>query len=214
MKKYIILTGDNKNGIACFDEKRKRLTVNLDENEKLYDDEYFAIYADNTFVGRMNGIKGSFKAEKLDGGVEVMRERKGGERLNKEYGFETDKNDEEKEKETEKNIKSVIKEDFKWQRISGYYCIKNLEIVKYVMRGESVYSAINKKGYYLFGENKNNFAVAIPTIDGNSPLAENINEFAEKMNIMGSYYYVVMMGTDENGEYFLKSGRDENVQNT
>lgn len=212
MKKYIILKGENKSGIACFDENSKRLAVNLDGYEKLEKGEYFAIYADGKCIGKTAGGKCSFKLDKIDGGIKVMREKTGTKQAKTEYASEEEKKKEpeqpKEKKKTAENTAEVIKKSFKWQKIRGYYCIKNLDIAKYVMESENVYSAINRKGYYLFGESENKFAIAVSPIGGESPFVEDVNKFAEKMRIMGGEYYTVFMGADKNGEYFLKLADD------
>lgn len=205
MKKYIILNGDNKNGIACFDENRRKITLNLNGYEKLEKGEYFAVYADGKCIGKTLGSKCSFGLEKFGGGIEVMREKLGTELKKTEYASENAAAvPQEQKQECEECAEEIIKKGFDWRKIRGYYCIKNLEIAKYVMSGENVYSAINKKGYYLFGEKENKFAAAVPAINGDSPFFENVNKFAVKLRINGDEYYAVVMGTDKNGEFFLK----------
>lgn len=214
MKKYIILNGDNKSGIACFDENQKKMTINIDGYKKLEKGEYFAICADGVCIGKTIGGKCAFKLEKFDGGIEIMRRKTGTDREVTEYTSEAnDKANDETKNETTGDAKSsedtekLSEKNFKWQKVRGYYCIKNLEIAKYVMGGENVYSAINKKGYYLFGETDKYFAVAVPSINKKSPFTAEIDRFAEKSRILGDDYYVVLMGTDENGEFFLKPAK-------
>ncbi len=211
MKKYIILNGDNKSGIACFDENRKKITLNFDGYEKLENGEYFAVYADGKCIGKTLTGKCGFVLENFGGGVEVMREKTGTELKKTEYFSDNAVKPKEQKTQHEECAEEIIKKGFDWQKIRGYYCIKNLEIVRYIMSGENVYSAINKKGYYLFGEKENKFAAAVPEINGNSPFLESVNKFAVKLRISGSEYYAVVMGTDENGEFFLKPTKSENT---
>ena len=213
MKKYIILKGENQSGIACFDENLKKLAVNLDGYEKLEKGEYFAIYADGKGIGKTAGGKGSFRLDKIDGGIKVMREKTGSKQTKTEYTSEEEKKKEPEKPAEEKkeDTAELIRKSFKWQKIRGYYCIKNLEIAKHVMGSENVYSAINRKGYYLYGESENKFAIAVPPIGGESPFSEDVGKFAEKLRIMGGDYYTVFMGADKNGEYFLRLADSRDV---
>ena len=96
-----------------------------------------------------------------------------------------------------------------WQKVRGYYCINGFEIVKHVMKSDELYESINKKGCYFFGEGENTFAIAAFPNGKGCPFSKDVTPYARKVRLFGSSMYVVFMGTDKDGEYFLQpSGKE------
>lgn len=96
---------------------------------------------------------------------------------------------------------------FAWQKINGYYCVKNYKIIQYLMSVDNVYEAINRFGYYYFGEKKDDntdyFAFAVPADDSRIIPFNITPEFVYRVDDNGQIYYAVCVGCDESGEFFV-----------
>ncbi len=105
------------------------------------------------------------------------------------------------EPEEEENILS----GFKWHRLCGFYSICRYDITDSVLA--EIYKTVNRTGFYYMGiKDRGNVRYVAIAVSGNR--GNPFGKF-EKYAVFADNYYIVCMGIDKTGEYFILKKREK-----